>query len=333
MNWTLMKKRIKIIALIVLPLLVLMILGVFILNVGGGILSYFSGILYIATAINHHTGLNIWLARVIAVPFLVAGYYYGLREILFHRKNRKRGYITLIIVWGVICVSMFATQGSFSRKTGEALKYYFRDDHGQIVLRDHGGTDSETGAKLQKVTPDIMKRYRLQQQGVLKVTDETLFDPNTGEPLKRYYRESDGTITLFPLEVQFHPQYGTELDIITSELAVEFSKQTPISPQATAPEETPTPVSLIPEEKKEAVHELASPEEEAPTPVSLVSEEKKEAVHEVTSPEGVEKLNQEYKDRVQGQLDATHAEKESESKQKFDEALDDAEKHQETAPE
>jgi hypothetical protein len=173
----------------------------------------------------------------------------------------------------------------------------------------------------------------LQQQGILKVSDETLFDPNTGQPLKRYYRAADGTITLFPLAVQFHPQYGTELDIITPEVAGEFSEQNPPSFQATVTEGTPTPVSLVPEEKQEAVHEVVSPTEETPTPVSLVPEEKQEVVHEVASPKVVEKLNQEYKNRVQGQLDVTHAEKENESKQKFDEALDDAEKHQEKTQE
>lgn len=298
-----MKKRLKTIALIVIPLLILMILGIFVLGVGGGVLGYFTGILYIATAINHQTGLNIWLARLIAIPFVVAGYYYGLRLILFHKKKRKIGYLTVIAVLSVICVSMFATQGSFSRKTGEALKYYFTDDRGQIVLRDHGGTDADTGAKLQKVTPELMAQYRLQQEGILKVTDTTLFDPNTGEPLKRYYQDENGSITLFPLEVQFHPQYGTKLEIITSEIAVRFSKQADTSSQFSNTEEAPRPVSLVAEEP----------------------------VRETTSPEEIQRLNQEYQNKVQGQLDAAHAEQEQESQQNFGEALNDASARQETS--
>jgi hypothetical protein len=202
---------------------------------------------------------------------------------------------------------MFATQGSFSRKTGEALKYYFKDDHGQIVLRDHGGTDAETGTELQKVTPDIMKLYRLQQQGILNVTDETLFDPKTGQPLKRYYREQDETITLFPLDVRFHPQYGSELEIITPDVAVQFSEQMKNSPRSGITGEAPKPVSLVPEEDGD--------------------------VHEMTSPQAIERLNQEYKNKVQGQLDATHTEKENESKEEFDEALDDVKEHQDKTQE
>jgi hypothetical protein len=296
-----MKKRLKTIALIVIPLLILMVLGLFVFKTGGGILPYFSGILYIATAINQHTGLNIWLARMIAIPFLVFGYYYGVRWVVFSSSNRKKGYISLIVVWCVICVSMFATEGSFSRTTGEGLKYYFRDDRGQIVLRDHDGVDAETGSELQKITPEIMKQYRLQQQGTLQVTDATLFDPETGNPLKRYYQAQDGTITVFPLEVKFHPEYGTKLELITAEVAVEYSKQPKTSPQSTSPDDTPTPVSLVPEEENT----------------------------ETASAEDIEKLNQEYQNRVEGQLDATHTQKEQESQEEFDKALDEAAEHEE----
>jgi hypothetical protein len=293
-----MKKRLKTIALIVIPLLLLLILGIVVMGVGGGLISYFSGVLFIATAINHQTGLNMWLARLIAIPFLVAGYYYGVRLILFHKKKRHVGYITLMVVLAVICVSMFATQGAFSRKTGEALKYYYTDERGQIVLRDHDGTDAETGAKLQKVTSDIMRQYRLQEQGVLKVTSDTLFDPNTGEALKRYYQAEDGTITLFALEVQFHPKLGTKLALVTPEIAVQYAEQPGNSPRSID-------------------------DDGMPIPVDLVLDEPQGTPHEATSPEAIATLNQEYQQRVQNQLETTHEQNEQASQEEFENALND----------
>lgn len=291
-----MKKRLKTIALIVIPLLILLGLGVAFMGVGGGLAAYFSGMFFIATAINQHFGLNMWLARLIAVPFLIAGYYYGVRVILFHKEKRKFGYMTLIGVWALICVSMFATQGTFSRKTGEALKYYYTDDRGQIVLRDHDGTDAETGARLQKVTPDIMRQYQLQEQGVLKVTSDTLFDPNTGDPLKRYYQAEDGTITLFPLEVQFHPQFGTKLDVVTPEIAVQYAAQPGNSPRSLDDDGMPIPVNLVPDDPQDTTYEA-------------------------TSPEAIATLNQEYQQRLQNQLDTAHEQNEQASQEEFEKAL------------
>ena len=240
----------------------------------------------------------MWLARLIAVPFLIAGYYYGVRIILFHKEKRNFGYMMLIGVWALICVSMFAVQGTFSRKTGEALKYYYTDDRGQIALRDHGGTDADTGAKLEKVTPEIMKQYRLQEQGVLKVTSDTLFDPNTGEPLKRYHQKDDGTITLFPLEVLFHPQYGAKLELVTPEIAAQYAQQPGNTPRALDDEGMPIPVNLVPESTPNITEEAASPE-------------------------AIAKLNQEYQQRVKARLDAEYTRNESESQQEFEKALND----------
>lgn len=254
-----MKNTIKIVLLIVVPIIILMILSVFIFRVSG-VSTYFSEILYIATVINQYTGLNIWLSRLLALPILVIGYYFGVRDVLLHREKKIRGYIALGILWSITCVAMFTTEGSFSRTTGEALKYYFIDDTGQIVLREHSGVDSETGTKLQKVTPDIMRQYRSQQKGTLKVTDETIFDPKTGTPLKRYYQGTDGKITLFPLEVEFHPDYGTKLEIITQEIAIQYSKQKNIPLQPTpvlsisSPKPTPRPLPVHPLIKE--IHEI-----------------------------------------------------------------------------
>lgn len=290
------KEDLKNMAWIVIPSVILLLFGLFVIKPVGGLVGYVSGVLYIATAINQKMGLNIWLARMIAIPFFVFGYYYGIRYILFSRKNRKKGYLALIVVWSVICLSMFATQGSFSREDGEALKYYFRDDRGQIVLREHEGVDADTGAKLKKITPEIMREYRLEQEGVLQVTDNTLFDPESGQPLKRFYQAEDGTISLFPLEVEFHPQYGAKLEIITAEIAGQYAKQ---SGQAALG----APVSLVPEEQ----------------------------AHEATSAEEIEKLNREYQQRVENQLETTHEEQEQESQEDFDEALEQAVTPQEGA--
>ena len=202
----------------VIPLIILLLFSVFLLHLGtiGG---FFANVLFIATAMNQYAGVNLWLARSITAPILFVAYYYGLRYILVGGKNRVIGYVSLIAVWSLACVSMYATQGSFSRKTGEALQYYLQDERGQIILRDHSGVDAETGKKLQPVTPDTIRLYRLQQQGGLKVADNTLFDPQTGKPLKRYYKAPTGKIELFPLEVQYHPQTGASLELLTPEIA------------------------------------------------------------------------------------------------------------------
>jgi hypothetical protein len=196
----------------------MLIVSVFILNIGT-IGAFFSGVFFIATAANQHAGINIWLARAIIAPLFFVIYFFGVRYVLAGGSKKIIGYASLVAVWSVACVAMFFMQGSFSRTTGEALQYYFEDEQGRIVVRDHSGVDADTGKALQPVTPDVMELYRLQQKGGLKVTDTTLFDPQTGKPLKRYYRHPDGRIELFPLEVQFHPQTGAKLELITPDIA------------------------------------------------------------------------------------------------------------------
>ena len=186
---------------------------------------------------------------MLAVPFLIVGYYCGLRYVLFERAKKLIGYASLCIVWLAICAAMFATQGSFSRTTGEALRHYFRDEQGLIVLREHAGTDADTGKSLQPVTPEIMTIYQAQQRGILQVTDATLFDPVTGEPLKRYYQAADGLIALFPREMQFHPEYGAKLELITPEIAAQFALQqiptpTPSPEPTVTPTMTPSPTTI-----------------------------------------------------------------------------------------
>lgn len=212
-----MAKLLKTLALTIIPIVILLVLSVFILNLGS-IGAFFTGVFFLATALNEQAGLNLWLARAIIAPLLFVVYFFGVRYVLAGGAKKILGYAALAAVWSVVCVALFFTQGSFSRKSGEALQFYFTDERGQIVLRDHSGVDAETGRALQPVTPDIMQLYR-QQQGGLKVSDDTLFDPQTGKPLKRYYKGPDGKIELFPLEVQFHPQTGAKLEIITPEVA------------------------------------------------------------------------------------------------------------------
>jgi hypothetical protein len=283
------KEDLKNMAWIVIPSVIILLFGVFVVKPVGGLVGYVSGVLYIATAINQKMGLNIWLARLIAIPFFVFGYYYGIRYILFSRKNRKKGYLALIVVWSAICLSMFATQGSFSREDGEALKFYFRDDRGQIVLREHSGVDADTGAKLQQITPEIMREYRLEQEGVLEVTDNTLFDPESGKALKRFYQAENGTISLFPLEVEFHPQYGAKLEIITPEIAGQYAKQSGHTGLDGS-------ISLVPEEQQ----------------------------HETASAEEIARVNREYQQRVSKQLETRHDEHEQASQEDFDDALEQA---------
>lgn len=216
-----MDKFLKLLLFGVLPIVILLIVSVFILNLGS-IGAFFSGVFFIATAMNEHAGLNLWLARAIAAPLVFAAYFFGIRFILAGGAKKVLGYASLVGVWSLVCIAMFFMQGSFSRKSGEALQYYFQDDRGQIVLRDHSGVDADTGKSLQPVTPDIMRTYRLQQKGGLKVDDKTLFDPQTGQALKRYYKGPDGKIELFPLEVKFHPQTGDKLEIITRDIAAQI---------------------------------------------------------------------------------------------------------------
>jgi hypothetical protein len=209
------------IALFVLPLLLILIVSVFLLNLGS-IGAFFSGVFFLATALNEAAGLNIWLARAITAPIIFVGYFFGVRCILFERAQQMRGWACLVGVWSLICVGLFFAQGSFSRQTGEALQFYYKDDRGQIVLRDHSGVDAKTGRALRPVTPAVMQLYRQQQDGGLNISDDTLFDPQTGKPLKRYYKGPDGQIELFPPEVQFHPQTGAKLEMITPEVAAQL---------------------------------------------------------------------------------------------------------------
>lgn len=60
-----------------------------------------------------------------------------------------------------------------------------------------------------------------------------LFDPQDGKPLKRYFKEKDGTITLFSLEVKFHPQYGTALEVINGDIAQQIKQKQVIKQEPT----------------------------------------------------------------------------------------------------
>jgi hypothetical protein len=226
-----MQKLLTRIALLVLPLLIILVVSVFLLNLGS-IGTFFSGVFFLATALNEYAGLNIWLARAVTAPIIFVAYFFGVRYILFERQKQMWGWTCLVAVWSLICVALFFSQGSFSRQTGEALQFYFKDDRGQIVLRDHSGVDAKTGQALHPVTPEIMRLYRLQHSGVLEISEETLFDPLNGKPLKRYYEAPDGTITIFPMEVQYHPEYGVKLEVLTLGVAERIQAQRSQSPAA-----------------------------------------------------------------------------------------------------
>lgn len=99
-----MKKLLTSILLIVVPLGIIIFSSIFIFRLGS-LSGLFSGVLFIAEALNQYTGLNIWLARLIAVPFLTFGYYYGIRYIIFQRNKKEIGYLSLIIVWSVLCAA------------------------------------------------------------------------------------------------------------------------------------------------------------------------------------------------------------------------------------
>ena len=215
----------SILALIIVAVLVVLvgIIGIFVFHITE-MAGIFSGVLFIATAINQYTGLNIWLARAVALPLLFFGvYWYGIKNILSPKGKKLTGYVSLTIVWMVACLAMYLSQGNFARTSEsenlQALRYYFIDNKGQIVIRDHKGVDADTGLELKPITPEIWRQYELQQEDVL-------FDPKTGEARKRYYKAKDGTITLFPLETLYHPEYGTKLEKITEEIAQQVKKKT-----------------------------------------------------------------------------------------------------------
>lgn len=52
------------------------------------------------------------------------------------------------------------------------------------------------------------------------------FNPMTGQAMYRYARTSDGKIDLFPLGYNFHPRYGTKLELVTPEVVKEIDLKT-----------------------------------------------------------------------------------------------------------
>ncbi|MBO6620990.1 MAG: hypothetical protein JJ892_03845 [Balneola sp.] len=52
------------------------------------------------------------------------------------------------------------------------------------------------------------------------------FSPTTGEPLKKYYSNPNGTIELLPLEWNYHPTYGEPLNLITKDIVRRYEEQT-----------------------------------------------------------------------------------------------------------
>lgn len=60
---------------------------------------------------------------------------------------------------------------------------------------------------------------------ILGFAEQRNFSVSTGEPMKKYYISSTGEIELMPLEWNYHPTYGDELNLINREIIQKHEEQ------------------------------------------------------------------------------------------------------------
>jgi len=183
---------------------------------------------FIINLVYSSLGVDIGLAKVIAVP-LTAIFWLIIPGIIsfFFLPKKKKNKKFLIIGTSVIFVVMlgvyFNSSGSFfNRTTGESSKYYIKTISG-FKFSSQEDYDPVLCVKYKPVTAEIIKEYlAYKKTGELgeipEVEPGKYFDMITGEPIVWYSEKSDGKIKLYSVP-GFDQETGEVLKPMTTEIA------------------------------------------------------------------------------------------------------------------
>lgn len=204
-----------------LRIILLFVAGLILLAIIGA----FGEFQYLLRSFKSNAGMNPWIAKSIALIFLLA-YAYGsiiLFSIRSHR--RRRGLLVLVVTLLAFNGLMYGMTRSnlFHPSSGKAQKYYSVRPDGTYRLFDHSGFDPDTGDTLRPVTPDMAKLMEANRSlGFSTLTDPSeFFDPVSGAPRVWFYRHKDGGFELFS-SPGHHPRYQTPLQPMTPAAAREY---------------------------------------------------------------------------------------------------------------
>jgi len=160
------------------------------------------------------------------IPFFwaVARYTWGLfiPYASFDLYRNRYGMIIVAYVGLFFVAKYVASRDAYSYKwcdnTPEGIRVF-----------DGPGTDPVYGIPLHPCTMEERITLRQRDSGIVGPpqvrTGDPHFDTATGQPLQNYYKDSDGRIELFPLDVKVHPRFGVPVLPITPEIASEYEKQ------------------------------------------------------------------------------------------------------------
>ena len=174
-------------------------------------------------------GIHMWLARAIIaaliIPFIMA-----VKASFSLKKSKRmigRGILVLFVV--AYCLTMYfgTREFYFNREDGES-DYYIAWTWDGPKISKQPGVDPKTGKELRKMTPEDRRRLASMEETKTEVDsvpeEEKFFDPQSGDPLKRYLRNADGSFKFFPYSVYHDPSSGKELPVVTPEIVEEHFK-------------------------------------------------------------------------------------------------------------
>ena len=146
----------------------------------------------------------------------------------FDARKLVLGLVGAVVIYGPMPLAhaLLGGENCVNQRTGEAIKWYFVNLGGVIVLRDSPGFESTNGTARHPATAQICRIKQLQAQGIrpqaigTNPRDLKFFDDITGEPRVWYHKTTDGQIELFDAE-GMHPRVGEALKPATREIARE----------------------------------------------------------------------------------------------------------------
>lgn len=213
-------------ALLCMGLLILMGISLFKF---GELLTFYSVFPWIVDTIARETGMNIWLARSLAVP-LAALMIYALRLSLSWNDESKRQ-LGLIIVAAVIMITslimFFVEKDYVFSAAGVPVKCYASTPSGYEEVPCNWNVHRVFGTPVirdpEKIRAVVTSGWMAKQdkpltsKKIIPTADIAFFSPG-GEPILWYYQHPDGKLDFFA-KPGFHPQLRVMLSPVNSEIA------------------------------------------------------------------------------------------------------------------
>jgi ribosomal protein L40E len=213
--------------LILLALVVLLVLGL----IRFGTVLFVIPLFLDGTAwIRDVTGLNLWVARAIALVLIIPLLYLMRWMFSLRAHERRLGMSIFCGVAAVLCVAVFLVRPV----NPEEAYYCIHPLTHKILICDRPGTDPQFGMQLFPASPMVVAMARAGKS----ILDPAVakFDPESGQPLFGYLQGDDGSVRLYPITQRFDPQTGRPVHALTPDVAEKIQKQQAKPEVKTCPE-------------------------------------------------------------------------------------------------